>query len=188
MKPVKPLNAFHFDEFLIDNLMIRVTKKSRKKSWNHNSTFNEFFSRYFVDLFAQLFNDDAVIILFRIIVIFDFFFSFFGKYWFSSSYWEIERCFQKREEIWCDNSSGERVLFFSLSFPCYCFVIVTGDDIYYLGKLVVGNHEWVNCRDRENFLRLVKKICFIDREGILSEKLGNSRGQKHNWNTVHKTI
>jgi hypothetical protein len=29
---VKPLNAFHFDEFLIDNLMIRVIKKSRKKS------------------------------------------------------------------------------------------------------------------------------------------------------------
>jgi hypothetical protein len=68
---------------------------------------------------------------------------------------------------------------FRFSFPCYCFVIVTGDDIYYLGKLVVGNHEWVNCRDRENFLRLVKKICFIDREGILSEKLGNSRGRKN---------
>ena len=32
---------------------------------------------------------------------------------------------------------------FRFSFPCYCFVIVTGDDIYYLGKLVVGNHEWV---------------------------------------------
>ena len=47
------------------------------------------------------------------------------------------------------------MLFFSLSFPCYCFVIVTGDDIYYLGKLVVGNHEWV----AGNFvvLRLVKK-------------------------------
>ena len=58
---------------------------------------------------------------------------------------------------------------FRFSFPCYCFVIVTGDDIYYLGKLVVGNHEWV----AGNFvvLRLVKKNLF--REGLFCSTLKN---------------